>query len=104
MTKEKPKINLEVGREYNLYDRWTDWKARAKYLGKASNQHLFVFNEKDNNGYAFLEDHWIVKEEIIIHSGIAPCGFAVISKEELRGSKPENSGLLNSLKQLGENI
>lgn len=97
----KQRLELEVGKYYNLYDGWTSWKSQAKYLGNKEGKYLFVFGEKEKKGYALLNNSIAQKEEIITHSPVAAHGFFILSKEEMKSG---DSKLLNILKQLGEKI
>lgn len=89
MTERKPKITLEVGREYKLmvlpYIHWlaSDLQidesslGRATYLGHVNkghhlDMHVFVKEKKGQKIYAFFDDYWVKKvDELIYYSPIS---------------------------------
>lgn len=107
MEKKEKRLRLKIGNHYQIYDGFDKCKVRAKYLGITNdNSHVFVFGERENKQYAYVDDYWAHREEIITHAPIAPCGFTVLSKSEIkdRRFKASISGLLKLLQKRGEKI
>lgn len=103
---EKRRFKFKVGKVYKIHDGWIDFETRARYLGRADKEHVFTFDENNKKRYALLDKYWAVEiDGTITHFGIAPCGFGIFRKEEIKRKYQRYLPYLkNILKQLGERL